>query len=228
MTTKIPAWSYSALTLFDQCPLKYKKLRVTKEIKEPESEAMIYGTEVHKAAELHVRDSVPISPKYKFIQPYMDKMKALPGNKLCEHKLGLRIEDGKIVPCGFFANDVWFRCVVDLLSLDNAKGVAYVIDYKTGKSSQYADDLQLKLMAAAVFLHFGQIQTIRAGLLFFIAKDFIKRIYDTKQKLTVFSEVDTILQRREVAYETGVFNPKQNFTCKGWCPVMSCKHNGRR
>ena len=32
---------------------------------------------------------------------------------------------------------------------------------------------------------------------------------------------------RETAYETGVFNPKKNFTCKAWCPVSECSHNGR-
>ena len=222
------AWSYSSITLFDQCPLKYYKLRIEKQIVEPKTEAIIYGEQVHKAAELHIKDGTPVPEKFAYTQPYLDKLKALPGNKLTEHKLGLRIENGKIVPCGFFAQDVWFRGVVDLLSLDNENDRAFVIDYKTSASSKYADDLQLKLMAAAVFLHFGHIHTIRAGLLFLVAKDFIKREYDAKQKLTVFAELDTVLQRRAEAYRTGVFNPKQNFTCKGFCPILDCKHNGRR
>lgn len=228
MVYKLTAWSYSSLTLFDQCPRKYEELRLKKSVTEPKTEAIMYGEEVHKAAELHIRDQIPVPEKYAIINPYMEKMKALPGNKLCEHKLGLRIENGKIVPCGFFDVDVWFRCVVDLLSLDNNNDRAFVIDYKTGKSSQYADDLQLKLMAAAVFLHFGRIKKIKAGLLFFVAEDFIKRDYEAQQKLTVFSELSTLLQRREEAYKTGVFNPKQNFTCKAYCPVMSCRLNGRR
>lgn len=226
MTT--PAWSYSSLTLFDQCPRKYYHLRVVKDIVEPESESMRYGNELHKAAELHIKDGVALPPQFKFVQPYMEKVKAIPGNKLTEHKLGLRIDGGKIVPCGFFAKDVWFRGVIDLLSLDNMTNVGYVIDYKTGKSSQYADDLQLELMASLVFLHFGQIHKIKAGLMFVVAKDFVTRKYEMQQKLTVFSKLDNILQRREKAYETGVFNPKQNFTCRGYCPVMSCPHNGRR
>ena len=32
----------------------------------------------------------------------------------------------------------------------------------------------------------------------------------------------------ESAYENDVWNPKQNFTCKAWCPVLSCAHNGRK
>jgi len=33
--------------------------------------------------------------------------------------------------------------------------------------------------------------------------------------------------RLDAAYETNVWNPKQNFTCRAWCPVTNCKHNGR-
>ena len=228
MVYKLTAWAYSSITLFDLCPKKYEELRLKKSVVEPETQALIYGKEVHKAAELFIGKQIPVPEKYAIINPYMEKMKALPGNKLCEHKLGLRIEKGKIVPCGFFDRDVWFRCVVDLLSLDNNNERAFVIDYKTGKSSQYADDLQLKLMASAVFLHFGHIKKIKAGLLFFVAEDFIKCNYEAQQKLTVFAELSTLLQRREEAYKTGVFNPKQNFTCKNFCPIYKCKHNGRR
>lgn len=222
-----PAWSYSSLTLFDQCGLKYYHLRVAKDIVEPEAEHLRYGNELHKAAEVHIKDGVELPPQFKFIQPYMEKVKSLPGNKLTEHKLGLRIDNGKIVPCGFFAKDVWFRGVIDLLSLDNVNNVGYLIDYKTGKSD-YADTLQLELMSSLVFLHFGQVHKIKAGLMFVVAKDFVTRKYEAQQKLTVFSKLDNILQRREKAYETGVFNPKQNFTCKKFCSVLSCNHNGRR
>ena len=53
-------WSYSSLGLFQQCPRKYYHLRVAKDIVEPESEAMNYGTRFHEAAELYMRDGTPI------------------------------------------------------------------------------------------------------------------------------------------------------------------------
>ena len=39
-------WSYSNLSLFQQCPKKYYHLRVAKDFKEPESEAMLKSDEV--------------------------------------------------------------------------------------------------------------------------------------------------------------------------------------
>ena len=68
-------WSYSSLELFKQCPYKYYRLRVVKDIVEPETEAMRYGTDVHKAAENFVRDGTPIPEKYGFMQPMLDPIK---------------------------------------------------------------------------------------------------------------------------------------------------------
>ena len=69
------AWSYSSITLFDQCPKKYYHLRVVKDIKEPESEAMNYGKDLHLAAEEHIRDGKPLPAKYAYIQEMLDKLK---------------------------------------------------------------------------------------------------------------------------------------------------------
>lgn len=224
---KVPAWSYSSITLFDQCPKKYYHLRVAKDIKEPDSEAMLYGKDLHLAAENFMRDGTEVPEKYAFIRPYLAKLKGIPGDKYCEHKMGLRKQDGRLVACGFFDKDVWYRGVADLIIVNNETGEARVVDYKTGKSSKYADTKQLALMAACVFAHFPEVKTVRAGLLFVVAEDLIKAEYKVDTGYSIFSELDGTLIARETAYATGVFNPKKNFSCKAWCPVLDCAHNGR-
>lgn len=224
---KPPAWSYSSITLFDQCPKKYYHLRVAKDIKEPESEAMMYGTAVHQAAENFMRDGTPIPAKYDFMLPLLEKLKSIPGDKHCEMKMGIKKVDGRLAPCGFFDKDVWYRGVADLIIINNEKGEARVIDYKTGKSAKYADTKQLALMAACVFTHFPEVKIVKSGLLFVVSDEFVKADYKAEAGFNIFSELDGILVARETAYETGVFNPKRNFSCKAWCPVMTCAHNGR-
>lgn len=225
MTT--PAWSYSSITLFEQCPKKYYHLRVAKDIKEPDSDAMMYGKDLHLAAENFMRDGTEVPEKYAYIRPYLEKLKAIPGEKLCEHKMGLKKQDGRLVPCGFFDKDVWYRGVADLIIINRETQEARVVDYKTGKSSKYADTKQLALMAACVFAHFPEIKKVRAGLLFVVAEDLIKAEYQAETGYKIFSELDGLLVSRETAYATGVFNPKKNFSCKAWCPVLDCAHNGR-
>jgi hypothetical protein len=128
-------------------------------------------------------------------------------------------------PCEFKAEDAWFRGIADLLIINGDK--ARIIDYKTGKSSRYADPKQLALMAACVFVHYPDIELVRTGLLFVVCKDFVPADFTVHKKFDIFASLDSILVSRETAYNTGVFNPKKNFTCKAWCPVSECNHNGR-
>jgi CRISPR/Cas system-associated exonuclease Cas4 (RecB family) len=220
----IPAWSYSSLKLYETCPRKYQAEKVTKEVKFTDTDATIYGKELHSAAEEYIRDGKPIDPRFSFIQPYMDKLAAINGEKHCEMKLGVKKNDGRLVACDFFDPDVWFRGVADLVILDGDK--AYVIDYKTGKSAKYADTRQLALMAAALFLKYPEIKKIKTSLLFVVSKDFIKEDFKADWGLSIFSELNGLLETREASYNNDVWNPRPNGLCKKWCSVASCPHSG--
>ena len=217
-------WSYSSLSLYQQCPRKYHRLRVVKDIKEGETEALIYGKEVHKAAEEYVRDGTPIPTKYSFIQKYVDPLKEIPGDKLCEYQMGLT---EKLEPCGFFDKDVWWRGVADLLILNGEDKKAHVIDYKTGKSAKYADTKQLELLALATFKHFPYTEKIKSGLVFLVSEEFVKADYLKDQETTLWGRWLPELSRLEKSYEVDVWNPKPNFTCRKFCPVKDCEHNGK-
>ena len=225
---KIPAWSYSSMKLFDQCPKKYYHLKVAKDIVEKDSEQIIYGKEVHLAAEEYIRDDKPIPEKFAYIKPMLDKLRAIPGEKLCENKLAVKLTtDGRLVPCEFFDKDTYWRGVADLIILDRDNQEARVIDYKTGSSAKYADTKQLKLLAGAVFTHYPEIRVIKAGLLFVVSKDFIKEEYDCHFRLAYFEQFRPLVRQLEDCHNNGVWNPKRNFSCKAWCPVLDCHHNGK-
>ena len=63
---KIPPWSYSALKTYETCPRKYQAEKVTKEVPFTQTDATIYGTELHLAAEEYIRDGKPIDPRFDF------------------------------------------------------------------------------------------------------------------------------------------------------------------
>ena len=215
-------WSYSSINLFQQCPRKYYHLRVAKDIVEPESEAMNYGTLVHKAAEDYIKDGTPIPENLSYITPALDMLKVLPGSKYCEHKMGLTVE---LKPCGFFDDDVWFRGVADLLVIKD--GVAHIVDYKTGKSSQYADVKQLELMALAVFKHFPDVTKVKAGLAFLVANDLVTASFVKEQAGETWIKWIQATDRLQASYDNDVWNAKPNFTCRKFCAVMDCEHNGK-
>ncbi len=214
-------WSFSKMKSFQTCPKQFYHVSVLKQFPFKETEAMRYGTEFHEAAEHFIRDGPPIPDRFAFSRPALEALAAKSGEKLCEQKLGLTAE---LEACDFFAKDVWFRGIVDLLIIDG--DVATVVDYKTGRSSRYADKGQLELMALSVFRHFPEVTKVRAGLLFVIANELVKAKYKkTGQKdmwLKWLSEYATM----EKAFETGVWNPKPSGLCKRHCPVQECVHNG--
>jgi hypothetical protein len=215
-------WSYSSLSLFKQCPRKYHRLRVVKDIKEDEAEHLIYGNEVHKAAEEYGRDGVPIPPKFLYIKQYVDTLIDSPGDKYYEHKMGLTRE---LEPCDFLAGHVWWRGIADFLAVDGKEAV--LVDYKTGKSARYADTAQLELLALAIFAHFPHVEIVRAGLLFVVSKEFIEIELNRNHQHELWKKWIKDTDRLDGCFESDTWNPSPNFTCRNYCPVLDCEHNGR-
>lgn len=220
-----PAWSYSSIKMFEQCPKKYFHLKVVKDYKEPfGGEAILYGNQFHEAAEFFVKGTKPLPAKFDFARAALESLKNLPGKKHCELKLGLT---ENLEACGFFDKDVWFRSIVDLLIIDEKTGVAYIVDYKTGKSATYADVGQLELMALAVFKHYPKVKKIKAGLLFVVCNAFIKETYPLSSESELWAKWLGEYGKIQKAHKTGVWNPQPSGLCRNWCVVLSCAHNGR-
>jgi RecB family exonuclease len=214
-------WSFSRIKAFQTCPKQFYHVSVLKEFPYEETEAMRYGTEFHKAAEDFIRDGTPVPDRFSFARQALQVLAEKPGEKICEQKLGLTAE---LEPCGFFDSNVWFRGIVDLLIIDD--GVATIVDYKTSKSSRYAEKGQLELMALSIFRHYPQVHTIRAGLLFVIVNDLVKAKYEKSGQKDMWRKWIAEYGRMEAAFESGVWNPKPSGLCKRHCPVVECPHNG--
>ena len=222
MTYSVSPWSFSKIKAFEQCPKQFYHMKIAKDYTEKETEAMLYGTLFHEAAENFVKDDTPIPEKFKYAESALTNLKNKPGKKLCEYKLGLT-ED--LEPCGFFDENVWFRGIADLIILDG--DTAWVVDYKTGKSARYADKGQLELMALATFKHFPEIKKVKAGLLFVIAKTLVKDSYEDTVAPILWKKWLSDYARMEKALETNTWNPRPSGLCRQHCAVIDCPHNGR-
>jgi ATP-dependent exoDNAse (exonuclease V) beta subunit len=220
----IPAWSYSSIKTFDSCPKKYYHLRIKKDFKDADSTATIYGKELHKAAEDFIALGTPIPPRFSFISETLAALKKIEGEKHCEIKLGIAKRDGKFAPCDFFAKDVWWRGIADLLVVNEETNTAYLVDYKTSKNAKYADTKQLDLLAGAVFKHFPKIYTIKSALLFVVSNEIVKKEHEYMMQTSYLNTMEPELVRLEAALKHDVWNPVSGPLCK-FCPVTSCSHN---
>lgn len=227
MMHKLPQpWSYSQLKRFENCPKQYYHVTVAKDVKEKQTEALTYGNELHKAAELYVKSDTPLPGKFKFMQAALDRLKIVEGDKLAEVKLGVAIDGmtSTLQPCGFFDKDVWWRGLADLVIING--NMAYSIDYKTGKNAKYSEDTQLDLVAAGLFLKFPKVEVIKSAYLYVASNEMPKKTHYVEKQDSYFEAVSPTLERMVNAYENNQWGPNPGPLC-GYCPVTQCEYNRR-
>ena len=218
------AWSYSSLSTFKQCPKKYYHLRVAKDVKDTGSFAMRYGNEVHKAAEVYIKDGEDIPKKFDFITDTLNALKKIPGEKHCELRFGVSYDGEEYTPCTFFdrKKEVWWRGIADLVIVHEDR--AFLVDYKTGKNAKYADTAQLDALAAATFLHFPEVNTIKSALAYVVSNEFIRKEHHRELIKSYFATFQPDLDRLAGAEESDVWNAVSGPLC-AYCPVKKCSHN---
>lgn len=216
------AYSYSGIKDFEGCQRRFYLTRVAKSCKQSDTVTTTYGKQVHAAFEEYLRDGKPLDPRFTHFEQYVAPLKGFSGRMLCEHEMGLR-ED--FSPCAFDAEDAWLRGIADFISLDEEKGVARVGDYKTSKSSRYADPAQLELMAAMVMQHFPKINRVKGALLFVVVGDIIKADYTREQLPDILSRWVGKTEAIKRCLEVGTWNPCSSGLCK-YCPAPpdKCEH----
>lgn len=222
MDKKVPL-SFSAIKTFENCPFKFR--HTTKSVGgrylfQP-SEASEKGNRMHKAFEEYVLYGTPLPQEFKHHEYFMQKLKAIPGKKTCEHKMALNWNREQVDYMR--GKDIWLRGQYDLM-INPTPDTAIMIDYKTGKS-KYPDLEQLQCMSMMAFHYFPELQTIN-GTLIFVEENY-KTFKETFTRDKMDSYVNQWKQRAIPviqALNTNTWQPRENPLC-GWCPVVECPFN---
>lgn len=216
------AWSFSALTNYENCPKKYYHLSVLKNVKEPPSEHLTHGHHVHSSFERRLRDKQPLPLGMRQYEPLMNTLANLPGDLHVEQKLAITAD---FAPCEWFAKNAWARCMVDFLNIQGTK--ALIVDWKTGKRKD--DDDQLSLMAATIFCQLAEIDEVHASY-FWMQEPEGSRFDTIVLKRTdtpgIFSQFMPRVKRYQHAHRTTEFPARPGGLCRNYCPVKSCPHHG--
>lgn len=213
------AWSYSRLTNFENCPKKFWHTMVQKDYKEAESEAMRYGSEVHKAIEQRISKGTEFPLHLTHLEPQIKRFADVGAKVLVEQQLALNTQ---MQPTGWFDSDVWCRAIIDYAAINGKR--ALVVDWKTGKQSD--DFTQQKVAAAMFFVYFPEVETI--DMMYYWLKD-KKPTTDTLERQDVkhvWAAITKRVKKYTTAHETTDFPARPSGLCKRHCPVKSCPHNG--
>lgn len=128
----IPAWSFSTLKSFEECPYRVYLSKV-KKLKGEGSEAADRGTRIHDEAEAFIRGEMDRLPKdlKKMEQTYVDLQDQFDKNPerfQLEEDWGFTARWGKT---GYFDNDVWLRQKLDVFEKWDTSCV--ISDHKSGR-----------------------------------------------------------------------------------------------
>jgi len=202
------AHSYSSLKMFDNCPLRYYKQRITKEIKEQPGEASIYGERVHKAFELRLKDGTPLPDYLKKFEGTCQALLAKSGRLDAELELVLNQD---LVPTGWWDADAWLRSKLDVSIIDGTK--SFSLDWKTG--ARRPDFFQLELSALQIFIHYPKVQVCKTGFLWLKDEQTDMETY----RRADFDAILGKLHQKTERIEEGVWPAKSGPLCN-WCPAQ--------
>lgn len=213
------AWSYSALSMFEQCRKKFYHLKIVKDFRDGDSSFAAEGKEIHNAMFNRVIKGKPLPLTWRHYEKWAGAFERRPGEKYGEMKLCL---NNAFEPTSWFAPDAWVRAVIDLLIVDG--DTATVVDWKTGRVR--IDWTQLQLTAALVSRLMPEIQTFGLVFVWLNAGKISTPDSGTtsKQELRrVWAELLPRVKAIETAKKTTDFPATDSALCR-YCPVVSCPH----
>jgi hypothetical protein len=216
--------SYSGIKAYETCPRQFHDTKVVKLYPREETEATIYGTLLHEQAELFIKEGRPLDDSFKFLQPVVDKLAAMPGRKFPEYEMALT---ERLEPCAFDSPDYWVRGIADLVIVDDDNMTARVWDYKSG-GDKYPDTDQLMLMSLMLFKHFPHIKQVSGALLFVMKGTLSKYRVSRDQEHELWWRWRERVAKLDAAHFHDRWPEKSSGLCRKFCPVTACHHNGRR
>lgn len=220
------ALSWSRLSDYNQCPLKFRFKYIDKNAKFKEDESasphLVRGSNVHKALENYVVQKTsdqPVKitslPEVEQTKPFADRLLAnystvIPETQIAINKNWERVE--------WFARDAYYRAIFDLIAI-RPDHIA-VIDWKTGKIRDYdggpSGKGQLHL-AGGIALHlWPAVPKISTAYVYVDHKQTLAKEFSQEQDRQALRE--HFDAEHEKVNSDKEFKPTVNEFCK-WCPA---------
>jgi len=217
----VPAWSYSRLKSFEECPYKVYIASV-KKIQEPQGAAAARGEAIHLLGEAFVKGETDVVPKeYNFFEVPLRRARELfaEGKAEVEGEWGFTID---WVPTGWMNGDCWARIKLDLIMFESATS-AIVVDYKTGKKigNEIAHKQQGLLYAIGSFLRHPDLEFVRVEFWYLDQNEYMIASYSRADALRWLQSFN----RRGMALTTNEdWKPTPSPSACRWCSYGKGEH----
>ena len=216
VAVKFPVLSHTLLNDFENCPFKMYRKYILKDLpRQPQTEAMRWGNEVHTAFEVRIKHGTKWPAgmeKYEAIAAPL-----VAAGALAEKMMGIT-ETGAL--CDFFAKDVWLRGKIDSTVIRGA--TAAIWDWKTGKRR----DDPVELHTHAVLLKAWQPTVTRITAHFvWLQENEVGKAFDVSDTATHLRSIQHQAEDIKRCMEVEDFPKRRNPLCD-YCPVVDCENRG--
>ena len=205
--------SYSSIKLYENCPYRYFRQRVAKDVVDEGGEASKYGERIHEYLEHRLKSNRMLPQDIAHYEPLCESIERIAkgGELHIEHELVLT---ENLTPTGWWEADAWLRSKLDILVING--NLANVMDWKTGKRN--LDQFQMQLFAAQVFKHFPQVDCVRTSLVWLKTMEMDTETYYRAQTNDLWADVMKRIQRIYKSLEHDNWPMKPSGLCR-FCPA---------
>lgn len=207
--------SYSSIKLYENCPLRYYRQRIVKDVTDPGGDASKHGERIHTFLENRLKGS-GLDAEVAQYEPLCASVESLAKQGTLHIEKELVLTEN-LTPTGWWDSDAWLRSKLDVLVVIDATAV--VMDWKTGKRN--ADQFQMQMFAAQVFKHFPDVQQVKTSLVWLKTMEMDTEVYNRADINTVWAEIMKRIQRIHSSVEHDNWPAKPSGLCR-FCP---CRHD---
>lgn len=223
-STTDQAWSYSALTAFEDCPRRYHETRITKKFSDVQA-SQGAGQEFHHAAEKTLKENVPLPSNLQHYAPVVVKVQ----EAVILNGMGLAVEqrmalDKALRPVPYFDPSVWVRSVADFVLTTPSGRSAVTGDWKTGKERPASS--QLMLTAGVMFAAEPTLEKVVTSFVWLQTGNVTKETYVRADIPGIWGHFNPRVLRLQQAVDSNNFPPRPSGLCRNHCTVTSCPMNG--
>jgi hypothetical protein len=205
--------SYSSIKLYENCPLRYFRQRIVKDVVDQGGEASKYGERIHEYLEHRLKSNKMLPQDIAQYEPLCAMVERLAqhGELHIEKELVLT---ENLTPTGWWDSDAWLRSKLDILIINGTEAV--VMDWKTGKRKP--DFFQMQLFAAQVFKHYPEVQRVKTILVWLKTLERDAEDYNRLNINEVWAEVMKRINRIHLSYDHDNWPAKPSGLCR-YCPA---------
>jgi len=205
--------SYSSIKLYENCPYRYFRQRVVKDVVDEGGEASKYGERIHQYLEMRLKEAAELPQEIAQYEGLCQSVERIAANGELHIEKELVLTEN-LTPTGWWDADAWLRSKLDILVINGA--IANVMDWKTGKRK--ADQFQMQLFAAQVFKHFPDVQTVKTSLVWLKTMEMDTEQYHRSQTNTLWADTMKRIQRIHKSLEHDNWPARPSGLCR-FCPV---------